>query len=626
MKRIITVLALCLIVSSFMTPLFGQDKVILEGYVFADDNSGYLRQAYATLYDKVRIIKGEAHSNKEGFFSIEIEPNQTYELVVKKNGFNDETIQINTNGKVAGDKVYAKVPLSRAPGYIFEATVADWRPENSTTPVDAIENTTIEVYNNTTKKEELHLENHPSHTFHFRMEQGNHYTIMLRKEGYFNKRIEANVAVNGCLLCFEGMGKIRPGVADNLSHGNLTGTLGANISMRKIELDKSIKIDNIYYDLNKSYIRDDAAEELDKLVKILKDNPHISIELGSHTDARGRDSYNLKLSQARAEAAVEYIVSNGVLKDRITAKGYGELKLVNDCADGVRCNEAEHQENRRTEFMVTGIIKDQNKGKRLSEIIEAERFESMLTELSDQEVYIAPPVAKKVVNKTKVATSPTRKTTTPKQPQKTVSKQQPILTAKKVSAKPKAVRIKETDEGAFGEEKKKFNKVKKVVTERKSTIPANTSKLVENTTTRKPSSNIQKEEEPFKIGTKDPKWNTSLSTEVLGDIEQPKSASLKAKLGKGKFLKYRTRAKLISNTYTGYKIQIRHTEEELKPETPLFKEMGGIEVDVLPNETYSYMIGKFKTDVSAQKFLKAVLGARFPEAIVVKYKDGNRVR
>ena len=115
-------------------------------------------------------------------------------------------------------------------------------------------------------------------------------------------------------------------------------------------------IENIYYDYDKANIRHDAAIELDKVVELLVENPGIIIELGSHTDSRGSDAYNLNLSQRRADSAVKYIIDNGIDKDRITAKGYGETRLLNRCSNGVRCSEEEHQLNRRTEFKVTGFI------------------------------------------------------------------------------------------------------------------------------------------------------------------------------------------------------------------------------------------------------------------------------
>ena len=130
-------------------------------------------------------------------------------------------------------------------------------------------------------------------------------------------------------------------------------TLKHDFFLRKFQLNKAIRIENIYYDYNKWNIRPDAAIELNKLIKILKDNPGINIELGSHTDSRGSDSYNMQLSQQRANAVVDYLVNTGGIdKARLSARGYGETRLLNRCANGVNCSPAEHQLNRRTEFTV----------------------------------------------------------------------------------------------------------------------------------------------------------------------------------------------------------------------------------------------------------------------------------
>ena len=128
-----------------------------------------------------------------------------------------------------------------------------------------------------------------------------------------------------------------------------------DVSIEKIDMNKTIEIPNIYYDLGKWAIRTDAAVELEKVVTLLNDNPDIKIELGSHTDARGSAESNQILSQKRAESAVAYIISKGINKDRIVAKGYGEYKLKNQCADGVKCSEPEHQQNRRTEIRITSF-------------------------------------------------------------------------------------------------------------------------------------------------------------------------------------------------------------------------------------------------------------------------------
>jgi outer membrane protein OmpA-like peptidoglycan-associated protein/tetratricopeptide (TPR) repeat protein len=121
---------------------------------------------------------------------------------------------------------------------------------------------------------------------------------------------------------------------------------------KQYETGSSFVLNNIYYDLDKSNIRPDAAVELDKLVMILKEHPTMRIELSSHTDSRAPDAYNMVLSQRRAAAAVAYLVSKGIDKKRMIAKGYGETRLVNKCANEVPCSEAEHQLNRRTEVKI----------------------------------------------------------------------------------------------------------------------------------------------------------------------------------------------------------------------------------------------------------------------------------
>ena len=114
-------------------------------------------------------------------------------------------------------------------------------------------------------------------------------------------------------------------------------------------------IENIYYDYDSWDLRAEAAVELNKLVRLFTDNPHLVFEVGSHTDSRASDMYNFLLSDMRARSAVDYLIYYGVNPDKIVAKGYGERRLVNDCYDGVPCSEEEHQKNRRAEFKVIRI-------------------------------------------------------------------------------------------------------------------------------------------------------------------------------------------------------------------------------------------------------------------------------
>ena len=126
----------------------------------------------------------------------------------------------------------------------------------------------------------------------------------------------------------------------------------------EVGTDLGLVINPIYFDYRKWNIRPDAAVELDKIVKIMKDNPKMKIALGSHTDARGTDEENRILADKRAKSSVDYIVSKGIARNRITGTGYGEsqLKVSNEEIDATYLwvdKEKLHQLNRRTEFIIT---------------------------------------------------------------------------------------------------------------------------------------------------------------------------------------------------------------------------------------------------------------------------------
>jgi outer membrane protein OmpA-like peptidoglycan-associated protein len=117
--------------------------------------------------------------------------------------------------------------------------------------------------------------------------------------------------------------------------------------LRKLEVGVKVVLNNIFYDFDRSNLRSESVSELERLVDMLKKNPSVKIELSSHTDSRGSDEYNLKLSQDRAQSVVSFLNSKGVSNDRLVAKGYGEAQPVatNDTEEG-------RQFNRRTEFKI----------------------------------------------------------------------------------------------------------------------------------------------------------------------------------------------------------------------------------------------------------------------------------
>ncbi len=111
-------------------------------------------------------------------------------------------------------------------------------------------------------------------------------------------------------------------------------------------------INPVYFGFDRSNITTVAARELDKVVAILSENTTLEIEVSAYTDSRGSSAYNIGLSNRRAQSSVDYLVSQGIDRNRIKAKGYGESRMINKCVNGVECSEAAHAKNRRTEFVI----------------------------------------------------------------------------------------------------------------------------------------------------------------------------------------------------------------------------------------------------------------------------------
>lgn len=181
--------------------------------------------------------------------------------------------------------------------------------------------------------------------FNFRVYEQERYTLFGEKQGsdaenYFVTRLE-----------FTTVGKSIP--QEELTQLVNNVTFDTTLVLDRIVIDKAIVLENIYYDFARWDITPEAGIELDKLVDIMYDNPDIVIELSSHTDSVDTESYNIRLSQRRAESSVNYIVSTGVDRNRITAKGYGESRHIarNTNPDGTD-NPEGRAKNRRTEFKV----------------------------------------------------------------------------------------------------------------------------------------------------------------------------------------------------------------------------------------------------------------------------------
>jgi outer membrane protein OmpA-like peptidoglycan-associated protein len=118
------------------------------------------------------------------------------------------------------------------------------------------------------------------------------------------------------------------------------------------DLAKYLDLEPIYFDFDKWHIREDAKQSIQKVIAYMKEYPIIKVKIGSHTDSRASKAYNLRLSNKRANKTMEYVIEQGIDPLRVTALGLGETMLTNHCIDDVACTKRQHQENRRSEFIV----------------------------------------------------------------------------------------------------------------------------------------------------------------------------------------------------------------------------------------------------------------------------------
>ncbi|MCB0791678.1 MAG: OmpA family protein [Flavobacteriales bacterium] len=251
-----------------------------------------------------------------GKFSIEAEYHTKYVISATKNGYFQNQVAVETDLDPLEDIV---VELTKY-DYAAEGIVMHGETE---APLDMAH---VRLYDGSDQLLEEVVTDGTGH-YAFSLMPESDYRIRVERDGYFKQ--SARISTKG-----------KP-----------SAVIHTDFRLFPLEVGQVVRLENIYYDYNKWNIRPDAAVELDKLVQTLNDNPSVKIELSSHTDCRGSDTYNQSLSEKRAKSAVEYIIKQGIDKSRLTYKGYGESKPSESCACKA-CTEEEHQRNRRTEFKV----------------------------------------------------------------------------------------------------------------------------------------------------------------------------------------------------------------------------------------------------------------------------------
>ena len=316
-------------------------KVLLTGRALDKDNNTALAGSEIVLKDKSGKIVATTIADKEGNYSFQVEPNSSFTLHAKQVDYTETSVNIevpkDSPRNVKTDVLLVKVPKIALIGSVRDNKTGETIGDVNVKITNAL--TGAVVFEGKTGKSGDFLQALDNAKLNDQL----NYTVSLSKNGYLSKSVDFKHTI------------------DKAGFININNTLDLSLGKVEVGVDLASLIDikPIYFDRNKFVIRADAAKELDKIIKIMNEYPTMVVELGSHTDCRGTIQQNATLSDNRAKASAEYIKKKISNPDRIYGKGYGESKLKSDCpCEGTvksTCTEEQHQENRRTEFLIIKI-------------------------------------------------------------------------------------------------------------------------------------------------------------------------------------------------------------------------------------------------------------------------------
>lgn len=304
----------------------------------------------------------ELLTGSNGRVMIELPLNKCCTFTANKETYTENALESCTHDYKASTKVFVKIPLSQPLDFAIEGLVYDQETG------DPLTNSTVTMTTDC-GGEPIEFETDASGRYRFILDRDCCYTLKAAHEGYFAVSTDKPYCTKGLKQSqtfthdfplqrfIDGGGN--NGGGNNVHPSDSTYPPGPEGIANNGPCDgigRSFVIEHIYYDFDKAYIREDAEEPLSLLIKILEDNPDLVVEIGSHTDARGSNRYNIRLSARRAESVVKYLIQQGIEDHRLQAKGYGETAPTNDCVDEIPCTEEQHQRNRRTEFRVIGKV------------------------------------------------------------------------------------------------------------------------------------------------------------------------------------------------------------------------------------------------------------------------------
>lgn len=309
------------------TPL--EQRFLCTGTVIDDETGAPMVEVEVSLED----LKGRVIENKQtdinGKYSFAVEKDKEYRVVARAKGRFDGDQHLST------ERIEQQQILARDIHMVPDAGIWLRGAVRYKDRMGFIEGVNVSVVNLSSFFTETRTTG-PGGDFSFRLQPNEQYEVLFEKEGLFSLSVPTRTT------------GVKQGVIDL--------NQAADLAFEPIAIGTPIKLKFQRWEHNSATLDPVAKTELDVLADRLIVNPELLVEIAVHSDARGDAANELKLSQKRADAIVAYLRGRSVPKERLTAKGYGATRLVNRCSPGVPCTEDEHSENRRTEYVVTGMV------------------------------------------------------------------------------------------------------------------------------------------------------------------------------------------------------------------------------------------------------------------------------
>lgn len=310
------------------------DVVYVQGTVM--DKETMEPVSGATLNLAFENHSGKLKSGEKGGFLFRVAKGLPFDVEIKYEGYRPFKAGISNkmlDAIASGDTLNRNFLLvAGQPLAAIEGTVTMRETGN------AMPGETVELFRGDTKEASVKTNKKGIYQFESVLPDMS-YQIKVSKEGFFS----------------ESRRIVIPTLASPATFNKATG-YDTDFELTRIQKEKEVVINNIFYDFNKATLRPESKKELNKLVSMLKETPNVIIQINSHTDSRGSDSYNQRLSQRRAQRVVDYLARNGISPDRLFARGYGEKRLLVKNAS----TETEHQLNRRTAFKVLAVLAEKS--------------------------------------------------------------------------------------------------------------------------------------------------------------------------------------------------------------------------------------------------------------------------